>query len=297
MNFQDFQTDEEVINYFKNLPEEGTIEFSTKIIEFVANVRSDMNMIHRLKQLFLENKENEDLSFSLFYGWTKLLIRYECYTDFVKAMQEYGEMFSNRRLYNVLQSTYYMHYPDEDSELLAIECAWNAVLQLNGHRGVHIQFVETVLVALEKGIIVDNKHVERARESVRKAIQMSPSYAKYYFFRGRLFAQDGQFEKAKKQIKKAIDLEVSGKADYSVKLTNYKYYLMYVENLATTESFKSEVRLLQDTSRKNLMQLDEQVKADRVKNIQILGFFAAIISLIIASVQIAAKMTFLNAGG
>lgn len=292
MKKQKFTSDDQVLDFFMGLPEEGTLEFSTEIIRFVATVEA--GMMDRLKKLFGKYK-NDQLAFPLFYGWNKLLIRYECYSDFIRAMAKYGSSFSDKKLYRILQSTYYLHQEEPDSNLMAIECAWEAVQQLNEHRGVHAHFVECVLLAMEKNIQLPEQYIANARESVNRAIRMDPTYAKYYFFKGRLLAQEGKYELAKKEINKAIDLEKSGNTDYSVKLTNYKYFLMYVENLAITQTFKTQVMELERTSRENFNDLQEQLNSDRVKHIETLAFFAAIISLIIGFVTISANMPFKSA--
>ena len=66
--------------------------------------------------------------------------------------------------------------------------------------------------------------------AVQKAIELEDSYAKFYSTRARLYSLIGEYDKALKDIKIAIDKEDSSNIDYSMRISTYLSQKMRIES-------------------------------------------------------------------
>jgi len=130
-------------------------------------------------------------------------------------------------------------------------------------RRVLHNYAETIATAMEEEVIQDSAHIDDAIDHIKKSISLAPKYAKYYCTYGRLLALKSQIAKGLQLIRKAIDLEDSQKSDYAIRIGDYQAY-------------HSKLIFMQHTTR----------------NLEFLGFFAALVSFIIASIQILGKQPF-----
>lgn len=163
-------------------------------------------------------------------------------------------------------------------------------------------FVDLFVTLIEKEKItrdeVDNydEMYALAEKAVDCAIRIDSKYAKYYCTRGRLCALIGDeksYIAADKDIYHAIEIENSKKGDYAVRIGQYQYYRLSVQSkmqmLQMTDEYKETERQLQEQIK--------DIKGQVMSNIEILGFFAGIISFILGSLSLATGQTAANAAG
>lgn len=118
--------------------------------------------------------------------------------------------------------------------------------------------------------------LSEAVDVVDEAINIEPHYAKFYATKARIEALRGLFPEAKIAITRAIEQEDSTRLDYGLRISDYL-------------SAKSEIELIEATAQ---VQEDAKAKLDaaiadvRRSNIEVLSFFVATISFIIAAINI-----------
>jgi tetratricopeptide (TPR) repeat protein len=169
--------------------------------------------------------------------------------------------------------------------------------------------------------------LDSALKFIQKAIDLHP-YAKSHATKARLLALKGHFREALTCIETAIDQEDSSHSDYAIRIGNYQFQRLRIQSLindsrlrAKIEEFKSKQadaeRKLTDAERKleeaddKLNDADRKLKdADRkleelvgrlddsiYRNLTFLGFFAALISFTIGSLQFAVRVVPQDAAG
>lgn len=118
--------------------------------------------------------------------------------------------------------------------------------------------------------------LSEAVDVVDEAILIEPHYAKFYATKARIEALRGLFAEAKIAVTRAIEQEDSSRLDYALRISDYL-------------SAKSEIELIEATAQ---VQEDAKVRLDaaiadvRRSNIEVLSFFVATISFIIAAINI-----------
>lgn len=163
-------------------------------------------------------------------------------------------------------------------------------------------FVDLFVSLIEKKKVtkdeVDNydEMYALAEKAVDCAIRIDSKYAKYYCTRGRLCALIGDeksYVAADKDIYHAIEIENSKRDDYAVRIGQYQYYRLSVQSkmqmLQMTDEYKETERQLQEQIK--------DIKGQVMSNIEILGFFAGIISFILGSLSLATGQTATDAAG
>jgi tetratricopeptide (TPR) repeat protein len=166
--------------------------------------------------------------------------------------------------------------------------------------GVVHNFAETIASAYEESDVstksfIKNEWLEKANEAIDLAINLDSTYAKYYCTKGRLLAIEEKYDEAKESIRRAIDIEDSGKIDYVIRLGNYQYYLLLVQNNQYNKLIDDQMIENQKTMNKTVEDIDNKLKETNIKNLEFLGFFAAIVSFTIGSIQIINNQTFESA--
>lgn len=150
---------------------------------------------------------------------------------------------------------------------------------------------------------------EPAMTAAKKAVSLEPRYAKFRSTLARLYSMSGLFDEAASELDHAIDLEDSSRPDYAIRLGNYEAQKMRnslrrngaaIErsvNLARMDA-ESRIDSLADSLSSELKTTDASVKValQRVdeasaRNLEFLGFFAAVMSFVIATIQISTQFS------
>ncbi len=113
-----------------------------------------------------------------------------------------------------------------------------------------------------------------ALKAIDNAIKIEDS-AVFYCTYGRILSISGKYEKAEEQFNIAISKENSSRQDYSLRLGKYNYYKNY-----------NQTRILAKRIQDQFDTIDS-MKNSIITNIEVVGIFSGIVSLIIGSLQIA----------
>jgi tetratricopeptide (TPR) repeat protein len=294
---------EDVLRFFASLPPEHERKYETEISRLVEH--GGPHLAEVLCAILEQDaglsvyENREDLRFAAYVALATHARRMKDSFFHRQVLNRYKGEFTGHILFDHIES---LLLKTERRYIESLELAERAVAQLPDHTGVLHNFAEAVVLVRENQLPIDDDTLARARKCIRRAIQLSPDYAKFYCTQGRLEALDGHFDKAIELINKAIDEESSDKKDYSIRLADYQAYLTNVylqkashnleQQVAAAHRQIAEARAEFQEVRDKLSQSIDELKKE---NLQILGFFAAVLSLTIGSIQLLSKESFQDA--
>jgi tetratricopeptide (TPR) repeat protein len=241
----------------------------------------------------LENESNVDIRFRAFFGITLHHRRQNNHTEFKNIVDQNIEEFRNIKLHDHVLALLYKSFNDRDGILKSLDYSKKAIEKLNRHVGVLHNFCETIVIALEENLEVDPIDLENAASLIETVITLSPNYAKFYCTKGRILAQNKKFDEAKKNIMYAIDIENSKSNDYSIRISEYRNFLVQIKTNKLYESVKTDIEeakttilTAHDSVQHIVASTKENMESMKAQNLQMLAFFTAIISFTIGSINI-----------
>ena len=277
-----------------NLPEESERIFENCIIDIItrtSNAEDDAYKILRNSNL------DENVVYKAFYLLCSLYRRRKDITIYGSLFTQYGSRFEKNDTYGYLKAMYLSQTGLLENIRQAVILAEKSLNKINNNVGIKHCYCEMVAEAFEEKIFkIDNdkdcKELNKATEAIEEIIRYSEEdYAKFYCTYGRILALSKNFNEAKIQIKKAIDKEKSDRADYSLRISEYIKHLMAITSYEQMSEVEANINICGKEIEKFQGKIDDTLN----KNIEFLGFFAALVSFVIASVQLLTNQSFEDA--
>lgn len=246
----------------------------------------------------LDNNNNSiKLRFSAFYAIFIYYRRYEHHSLLYTLVDKYSNVFSSFQLNDVVLSQYYkfkfLEANDEFSITNAIKFAKRAAENLNDNAGVLQNFAELVASALEAGREENREYLVEAIQCMDKAILIFHNYPKHYCTKGRLLSWTGDFDSAKKYIRKAIDLENTDSRDSLIRISQYNDYYIDIKTRESIEKLAMHLSDAQETinelnkyTQQNSNKIFDKLDTMQARYLELLAFFSAVIALILTSVNL-----------
>lgn len=293
------RTIEEFIQFASNLPDMKKIHYELELTNFAAkNLReSDFDeILSWLDETIVNREMNESQGYILFSSFFLLCIysrRMKNYTVYSKLINDYGLYFEEQPLYPHILSQYHKNFHSPDHMKWTIEYAGEAVLNTPNHIGVLHNYAEAIVTAKENNLEIAESLWEDAQLKMAQVAKHN-LYARFHCTRGRLLALLGKYSEAKQAIHEAIDQEVSTSKDYTIRVNEFQSHLMRIQTMETAKSILTKLENTQkefESSKKEMQDSMEKLQKD---NLQFLGFFVAIISLTIGSLNIIGDKTFIE---
>jgi tetratricopeptide (TPR) repeat protein len=182
-----------------------------------------------------------------------------------------------------------------DAALMSAERAFD---RLPDHPGVLHMFASIMVSAAERypELRTDDR-LDRAAAFLEQAFALEPGYAKFHLTRGRLLALRGDFEQARQEIMQGIDREDSSSSNYPIRMIEYQASLGRIAISDETarlggrlQDLSAELRreVTAATAEIQIMKesLERSTTQAQTRYLELLGFFAAMIALIVSSAQI-----------
>ena len=157
------------------------------------------------------------------------------------------------------------------------------------HPGLYNAYCEIIALILEDPDVNYKEDrdglLEKGLTTIEKALK--EKYPKFYCTKARLLSLKGEHSEALKNIEIAISKEDSSKTDYSIRISNYFYYrFMIQERRQMDELMKESIALSSE-----IKTFGNDIRTIQAKNIEILTFFAGIITFTIGGLNIAATIS------
>ena len=286
----DFQSAKINLNDFlKALSNETDENFGlnlTKLIEKIPSIHT------RLKEIMADSTNlNDDIVFPAFYSLGIFYRKMKEVSKLNDLIESQRARFSSRAMYIFLLAISLRESGKLNDLPEAIIKMRIVTEKIPNNAAILSGFAGTVVEAFEENILTDLSILEEAIAKIKIAITNNPKYAKYYCIYGRLIANKGEYSDACRLIKKAIDLEDSSKKDYSIRIGDYQYYLSNInyskQNKRVSDKINSITRQIDDFKK----EVKDITNVISTRNLEFLGFFAALVSFIIGSIQIIGKQS------
>jgi len=283
-----------VEEYLNSLPEEGQSSF-TKSITIYINDLTEKEEIDLLN--ILESSENEKVRFGAFYSLMVFFRRSKMYKKSEEIALKYAKDFTNKPLLQYQLSYIYRHRGGKNDLRIALQYADKSINIVQNNKnydedypGLYNNYAEIVAQILENEVELERNIVDKAFEYINKAIMINIDYAKYYFNLGKLQCYTNDFESAKINFIKAIDMEDSRSTGFAIRISEYQDYLMKCNTLQAITKLNNYVKVnVEDFSiiKKDIL---EEFKDAKKGILEFIAFFSAIITFIISSIQISTKL-------
>ncbi len=117
---------------------------------------------------------------------------------------------------------------------------------------------------------------------INKALRIE-NYPKFYSTKARILLINKEYVLAHENIAKAINNEPSSSNNYSVKIMRYYRIKNMIDDIKTSNLLAEESRKIAQKS----AEIEKKLEESTTKSIEIIGFFAGILSFIISSITLA----------
>lgn len=297
----------ELEDIFGALPEEISRRFELKLAGIALHadrerLRADLE---RLVQDPLE-----DIAYAAFYCNTIHLRRMKDFSQLDRWFMTHGYRFTARPTYDHTKVV-----SDLDRGLgnvdirQTLDMAKRYARDYPEHSGFVHLLADVVATAreleLEQGIArLSSDDVAAGLHAANAAISLEPDYAKFYATKARILALDKDFSDAMTCIGMAIDKEDSARADYAIRIGNYQFLRLQIQARindgklrADLTDYSTTFRQRHEDAENRLEESLNRMDGSTLKNLEFLGFFAALISFTIGSVQMAVSYSPREAAG
>lgn len=288
----------QILSVIEALPEELSREFEvslTKLAQSATNPRH----IEVLEEL-LASAADEDHAYAAFYCLNIIHRRNRDFTLLERLITAQEARFGVRPTFQHLKVLFTIDRGVGRRKEELIQWAYEDANANADNAGFVHLFADVVASLAEEADTEHERNVvdtwlDDAIAAANRAIRLDSRYAKYYATKARLLAFKGQYAESMELIHMAIDTEDSTRPDYAIRLGEYQSRRLWIQarrsDLVLAERSQGAADALQDrynSLRDGLDSATEKIDESNVRNLQFLGFFAALISFTIASVQIAA---------
>lgn len=201
--------------------------------------------------------------------------------DLHAAKRHYFAGWDGRPMYE-FNYAMYLYYTDDE---LQIKEAHNILHdlrhgELRDNPGVLNAYVVCTLKRLDaRNLECSEEEIADARDAMERAIELY-EFAGYYINLGRLQGRLGEYDAGIENVQRGMDMEP---ADNKEKLSRYRNYITTIE----LERQKAEVDTYVEQMKGEVETARDAAQEVRSETLQFLGFFAAIITFIVTSVQFA----------
>lgn len=236
---------EEIEEYLKKLPSEMERDYEIGISKLAEKCISD-DYINALTKI-MEN--NIDYSYEAFVC---LSILYRRNKDFelMKQLIDNHPEFEKRISYNHIIVQYHVHSESFYDYDKLLEMAYNDTQTFSNNAGYFQAFCNAFATICECCNKEDSKKIvnewyDKAVESINRAIELDPGYAKFYCTKGRILSFKNRFTESISLINQAVAKENSKRPDYELTILNYQMCKMSVLLKQQENEFEHKLRALE----------------------------------------------------
>lgn len=227
-----------------------------------------------------------------FYTLCSKYRRKKDFDEFENLINSYRQNFKDTEIYKIQEA--YNFISDVNNKVkisYAFDC-WDNIDSNYKKMPAFIQiYTDTVAICFEQEIfntnnIDHNNILDDSINLIKKAIKLR-NYPKFYATLARLELQQHKYTEANNNIFKAISLEDSTRSDYSIRIAEYHSIASKIEmSIFTQDKFKEL-----ESFNIEIQELKNELSNAKYDNLSFLGFFSAVLSLIIGSIQTLSSTT------
>lgn len=296
-----------ITSYFGSLPKEGTRGYEVGIQKLVMDNGYTKGFTGALTSILSDKAEGDTPRYAAFFALCALYRRSKSFTLAAKLFSDYGADFSGHITYPQQRGVHFAEDPSETSLEAALQELKVAMKAMPDNSGVLNTFSRIVATAAERGYQFVSKEDRSASwDLIDKAIRLDP-YPEYYSIKGRLAAAlNDEYEDGRRFVRQAIDLEKPDEPDFAIRLGEYQSNLIEIDFMEKSRQIEASNMEIQESMKGALSRIEQQSHSldsqtqetrsslDKIQGEQILvlGFFAALLTFVFASVQILSHEAF-----
>lgn len=302
----------------KSLPIEQNREFELKITAYVREKEEqELKEFERFLYNELSTCEDEEECYIAFLCIATLLRRNEHKTSLKVLFERHGERFEHQPLYKHYKALMHKANDETMASIDLMRELFDSEKEMLSNSGVLHNYAESIITALEDAINVTQVLTlkEEGFQKLEKAIRLN-QYAKFYATKARFLTYDQKYKEAMNELKRAIDLEEVGH-DYQLRIARYYQQLNNIQVQDVLERnrqeherndneieeslkrFNDEMDLKMneqdDDFKQNKKETAQMIEEMKRQNLQMLGFFTAIISFTVGTFQVLQAQSFTSA--
>jgi tetratricopeptide (TPR) repeat protein len=285
---------EVLLNELRPIHNDRSREFEIQCTDFAGKLsKDDVQTLKEWLQARQGQGNDDPYVFAVFVVICTFYRRKKDLSLFREIMGQSGRFFRSYPLYPHLQS---LLKKEEGNIEESIQHAKTAVALLPDQVGVIHNYAEAIIHGKEQNLDITTEELRKAKDFVNQAIQYTPDYAKFYCTRGRILAALGDFKGAKASILEAIDQEKSEKGDYAIRISDYQYHLINVQSNELYLRIERKIAATETGIQSQKEEIEGSLRNIKSENLQMLGFFVAIISFTMGSFSLAKGRPFFESG-
>jgi tetratricopeptide (TPR) repeat protein len=283
-----------LVLFLAALPNETHPEFYPQLrrVFEVQEVDIVVQCMHEIlgRDSFDVDRDPTFVRFAAFYFLCSYHRRKDNVSQFGETIDRYRSEFSHLLLYRYQHSMFRRERGREEDYPAAIDEARDVVETLGpeAYPLVH-GLAHNIIQGLERGLIAPEEHDRYANEAIERlnsVISRRPDVSKPFSTRGRARAYLGEYEEAKRDLNTAIQKENANQEGYGERVSRYRHILSRIEMMEVKDEIDAKVeeakRAIDETRHSAEARVDEL----QARVLQFLGFFAALLAVILVSTEI-----------
>lgn len=243
---------------------------------------ADKDLVDDLTNILNDNHLSKGIRVIAFYTLCTRYRRMKEFTKFNNLLSDNYRIFKDEEIYKIQKAYFLITYSNNKSQLLEAFNSWEYIDENYKRMPAFIQiYTDTVALCFENNLFDITK--QKDHEILLNAINLiniaikNRDYAKFYATLGRLQNCNREYEKAIVNIYKAIDKETPERSDYAIRISEYQLIITKIEISNYAENKLQELQ----TYKEEIKEIKDEFAKSKYDNLSFLGFFSAVISLII----------------
>lgn len=224
-----------LIDFFESLPAEASREYELELTRLAKHTKfpqqkaESSNELKAVLSEILNGEYSDKVRYSAFFC-LNIVHRYNKDFELLGTLfHDYGPQFSSHIMYNHIKAIYEIESGTIYDYDTMLNSTYNDAVWFGSHSGCLHLFADVVASIYEKGDLNDidtfrANWYDRALNAVDKAIELEPTYAKFFCTKARILYINNNFAAAESNINHAIACEDSSRSDYFIRLSTYQYY-------------------------------------------------------------------------
>jgi tetratricopeptide (TPR) repeat protein len=279
-----------IMAFLHELPDSSEYKFELyldRLVEEIPEIDDKLEEIQTTDR-YPTSVDEEKVKFASFYAICLLLLKQTNLSELDRHLSDFEHDYGNRPLYIYLRSRFLQKRGRPTAIKESVELSRTAVEEIPEHAGVAHCYAQSLALALENEYVdSDENEKTTALEKVQKALDEYPQNAEFYCTKGRLILiSKGDHDRAKELIREAMDREDSTRPDYPLLMGEYQYHLSRIDSRKYDRELDSKLSEAISQINEAEQKTRERIEAQQSRTLQFLGFFAAILGVIITSAQI-----------
>ena len=238
-----------ILLFLENLCDEKERNYELSLTSYAID-NNNKETIDVLYNIIDDNNYDDNISYAAFYCIHIILRRHKDY-EHLKKLHENYSTFKSHITYNHL---WFLYLTESDSlydydEVL--KSLYNDYVNIKDNAGFSHLFANAYVAICDKCDDIERQpYIEQwydlALQAVDESISLDSAYAKYYCTKGRIVALKHNYVEATKLIHHAIALEDSSRKDYSLRISDYRYYALQTQLQRERFSFENKIQELKN---------------------------------------------------